>query len=224
VKELKKWLNGMLITSHFDRGDYGDLLTVMKRSAVMEMGIDPIVIPVVAPDVKEINADCSASFLALAQYVIDAGVPAICSDADMMFTGDMSDVWQYDFDVAYTVRDTKDYVNSGMWFYRPTDAGRRFVKLWMECVRKPSKSHRRTYGPGDQGALVHAIEMNTEAKLLALPCRVWNSTQYEWESFGPDTKAVHIKSELRDLVRGKDVRKPIYEHHHKLAEMWRAYL
>jgi len=214
----------MIVTSHFDRGDYGDLLTVMRRSAAATMGIIPVVLPVVAPKKKDINADCIAAFLPVAQYVIDAGVPAICSDADMMFTGNMTEVFDMDFDFAYTVRDTRDYVNAGMWFYRPTDAGRRFVKLWRQCVMNPSKEHRKKYGPAEQGALVQAIEMNTEAKLLALPCRVWNSTQYEWESFGPDTKAVHIKSELRDLVRGKEVRKPIYEHHHKLAEMWRAYL
>jgi hypothetical protein len=214
----------MIVTAHFDRGDYGDLLKVMRRSSIAAMGIDPTVIKVDAPRKKDINADCAAAFVPLARHVIDAGVPAICSDADMLFLGDMRDVFGLDFDIAYTVRNTPDFVNTGMWFYRPTDAARRFVKLWLQCLANPSKTHRRKYGPADQGAFVHALEMNTEAKLLPLPCRVWNATQYEWDSIGTDTKAIHIKSELRDLCLRGESKKPLRDYHHRLAGLWRAYL
>jgi hypothetical protein len=133
-------------------------------------------------------------------------------DSDTMVLRPLDDVWDAEFDLAYTVKTTSRFpFNSGVVFLRVGEASRQFAAAWQrENVRllEAPQEHqrwRRTYGGCNQAALGAMLEGGIvdrlDLRVLKLPCVEWNLEDSSWASFDPAlTRIVHLKSSLRRAV------------------------
>lgn len=139
------------------------------------------------------------------------GARLLLIDADTMILRNLDDVWDTEFDVAYTARDPKQSrfpYNSGVVFVRVRRSVRAWINDWYaENVRMLSDQghhavYRRKYGGINQAALGAMLERDQLAglKVLALPCREWNCEDSEWRRFNGETRIIHVKSQLRKVV------------------------
>jgi hypothetical protein len=128
-------------------------------------------------------------------------------DADAAILLPLDDVWDLDFDLAYTKRPStaKFPFNGGVLFVRVSNVTRAFFDLWerenARMLVEPAH-HRKwqaRYGGINQasfGYLTHSRSF--DLKLHALPCSEWNCEDSGWSQFDPDTtRILHIKSALR---------------------------
>lgn len=151
-------------------------------------------------------------------------------DADMMVLGDLSEVEQLDFDLAYTVRpDGSRYAfNSGTVFVRTSERMRDFYKLWYEkalqflSCEKLHAEWRPLYGGINQCALAWMLDNHAEGlKTQKLPCEIWNCENESWQYFSEETKVVHLVGDLRRrLMRLERSKTATIE---QLAKMWSGY-
>jgi hypothetical protein len=137
------------------------------------------------------------------------GACLLLLDADAFITRPLDDVWERDFDVAYTVKPAKFPHNAGVVFVRSSPQSRAFVELWRnENLRmfRDGAHHqhwRRKYGGINQASLGSVLESSVAAKvqILRLPCAEWNCEDSSWDHFDPEvTRIVHVKSALRRAV------------------------
>lgn len=155
------------------------------------------------------------------------------SDCDMLMTNRIDDVWEYDFDVAYTYRrkwkETGQGIpyNGGVIFTRPNERSTRFFKRWAEVNRmmvEDQQFHakwRKKYAGINQSAFGYLIENESDiCKLKELPCPTWNSVDESWTEFNKDTKMLHIKSQLRRCCLGSQ-RMP--SRLQPIVELWHWY-
>ena len=153
-------------------------------------------------------------------------------DCDMLMTGDLSDAFDFDFDVAYTRRLAKFPMNGGVVFARPTEAALAFFELWREWndrfYRDPAE-HRPwkvKYGGMNQAAFGKVVnDVEYDATVIALPCEVYNATDSDWGSVTDNTRMIHCKSNLRRAIfsrlpNGRNTR--YTEATIKLALQWQA--
>lgn len=151
--------------------------------------------------------DINRAFLTTAAMAWRSPDPVAVCDMDLMFLRPIEDVWERPFDVAVTRREWKSPWNTGLWFMRPTEAARTFVAEWAALARyfalhEPAEVER--HSGIDQAALARALDRNTQACVLELPCRHWNSTQSEWAQIDDETRVVHVKSALRRACFGSE--------------------
>jgi|GEM_PF-2050441 len=138
------------------------------------------------------------------------GARLLLMDADTMILRPLDDVWDRDFDIAYTVKEqTRFPFNSGVVFLRVSDRTRAFVEEWRRENRRmlgDSRHHqvwRKQYGGINQAALGYMLSKGDRAgvHLLTLPCCEWNCEDSSWARFDPaTTRIVHIKSGLRRAI------------------------
>jgi hypothetical protein len=135
----------------------------------------------------------------------------ILCDCDVIFLKDVSGVFKNTFDFAYTGRKhTKVPVNSGVVFVKNTAMAKKFFQHWTDTndLMQSNKSFY-TYWSSlcsgtNQPALYYLIKNKwiTGAKLLELPCRVYNSCEADWNTLRKDTCILHLKETLRNYLNG----------------------
>lgn len=178
--------------------------------------------------------DITESFLASAYYALKSKERLIVADVDLMFLKPVDDAFNHDFDIAITVRKDRDkYYNTGLWFCRPTDKAKLFIRLWIEeterLIKNAIKTNRWifTHGGVDQMSLHHILERNEKegfAKIKKLPCLIWNACQTEWDHVTNKTRVIHIKSKLRNWVLKHQTPREHLQSIRKLGSIWRTYL
>jgi len=144
----------------------------------------------------------------------------IFADCDMLCVGDVSPVFNMDFDVAYTVRNdhTNIPLNGGILFAKPTDAilfakptdaAVRFFDRWEEVDGKMYADWnfhcpwRIKYAGMNQASFGYLREHAAEVPgvtLLDLPTKIYNAVNTDWQRISSDTVFIHIKSKLRKAV------------------------
>ena len=152
-------------------------------------------------------------------------------DVDTMILRPLDDVWDREFDFAYTTkRGARLPFNAGVIGLRVSDRVRAFVTEWATenrrlLLQNPHKgaSHdwRHRYAGINQGALAHILgTMGSTLRIETLPCAEWNCEDSSWASYDPaTTRIVHVKSDLRvacfrpDQARGSLM---------PLVEQWRT--
>lgn len=219
----------MLVTGIFNREDrnYDQLLTVWERSAQEVMpGVPRKIIRLDPPVDTGREDDITYADATVMQWVLDNGEDCIVTDADIMFCGNMMDVFKKEFDIAVTTREYKSPYNSGVWYYRNTPGGRAFVESWISQTWRmwanEEKRAKPKHGGLDQASLAKAIK-KTKSKVIEIPCSLYNAEQSCWGKLSPNVRAVHIKSKLRQVCfgeQGLDVPDRV----HQIAEQWRSYL
>ncbi len=163
----------------------------------------------------------------------EEGARVLLIDADTMVLRSLDDVWANEFDLAYTVKASaiRFPFNSGVVFFRVSEATRRFAAAWQaENVRllESPKEHvvwRSKYGGCNQAALGAMLEGGVVARLglrvQALPCAEWNCEDSSWPAFSPErTRIVHLKSALR---RGVFSLGPMTIRLRPLVNLWRQF-
>ena len=135
------------------------------------------------------------------------GLYAIC-DIDIMFLSSIEPIKDLDFDIAVTVRDMPARYNSGVWFVR-LEKARPFLKSWRDELEREINNFDKEklwileWAGINQSSLATTIDQNSSINLVELPCLEWNATQSEWDRVTPQTKAVHLKGELRRMILGQ---------------------
>ena len=149
-------------------------------------------------------------------------------DADTFIARPLDPIWDQDFDLAYTAKQSRFPFNSGVVFVRVNDKTRRFFSEWEAVNRKMlvSGEHhmrwRAKYGGINQAALGQMLETGLAQRMdiLPVPCVEWNCEDSAWVNFDPDmTRIVHVKSKLRMAVFETKGR-VFGPHIAGLAEMW----
>lgn len=136
------------------------------------------------------------------------GARILLIDADTAILRPLDDIWERDFDLAYTERDrsvTRFPINGGVLFVRVSEAAKAFVEAWRIENRRmlTLKDWRATYGVFggiNQAAFMVTLKRIADvgATALGLPCREWNCEDSSWRHFDPaTTRILHIKSELK---------------------------
>ena len=219
----------MLVAGIFNREDrdYERLRIVWERSAQEAMtGVPRKIIQLTPPEDTGREDDITYADTAVMQWVLDNRRDCVVTDIDMMFTGNMMDVFKRQFDIAVTKRDYRAPYNSGVWYFRNTAGGRAFVKLWLRETWRMFNNEAKRANPGhgglDQASLFKAIK-KTKAKVIELPCELYNAEQTCWAELHPDVRAIHIKSKLRRVCFG-ETDLEVHENVYKIADKWRSYL
>lgn len=127
-------------------------------------------------------------------------------DADTMIVRPIDEIWQRDFDVAYTTKRARFPINGGVVFLRVSPRVRTFLQDWADANRRlladsdPEAGWRYTHGGVNQASLAQLL---TTAQvrglhLVELSCAEWNCEDSGWATFDPArTRILHIKSALR---------------------------
>lgn len=138
-------------------------------------------------------------------------------DGDVFFVNGIDDVWDRDFDIAYTVR--PEYIipiNGGVVFVRVTPETRAFMERWRQvnaAMYGDEVFHMEwkvKYGGLNQASFGCLLETwDHGLNLLTLPCTEWNCEDSAWGEFDPAfTRILHVKSGLRRLIFDGDVGPP----------------
>ena len=201
------------------KGMYEKLLRVFEESVrVYDPENDVIVKEVKPPQVK--TKHCfSSNTLKIAIWVeemkkLPEGHEICFIDCDMMVIKNPNDVFDLDFDIAYTKRPKpaghRLPVNGGVVFCRNTEKSRSFMMKWKEINdkmyndRKFHERYRKKYAGMNQSAFGYLMEHPQEwdAHLVPVECNTYNVCNESWHRVGhdPNIRIVHVKSQLRKMV------------------------
>ena len=132
-------------------------------------------------------------------------------DADTMVLRPLEAAFAEEFDVAYTARDGKWPVNSGVVFARVSGHVVGFFAAWRGLTEWVLDDVERNqvavdhFGGADQAALMMAVAMhrgNAALKFVALPGSVWNETRCRTDV--ESVAIAHLKGCLQLLLRQRD--------------------
>lgn len=126
-------------------------------------------------------------------------------DVDLIVLNDLSSIEEMDFDLAYTIRRSDNYlpINSGVVFVRKSKKTMQFYQDWHDNVMfmlehpETYSVWTKKYGGINQCGLGMMLEESHTLKTLKLPCREWNMTSDLYMGFASSTKIVHVQSGLR---------------------------
>ncbi len=167
------------------------------------------------------------------------GARLLLIDADIMILRPLDDIWDREFDLAYTIRKapvqvgSKDYLfpfNLGVMFWRVSPRVRSFVRAWRDrnhqLFENPGDhlAWRKRFGGVNQAAFGQLLEEGGAGALalLELGCEEWNCEESAWDRFDPArTRIVHLKSALRRSVFSPFYRTEGPAAMLDLAERWR---
>jgi hypothetical protein len=229
-----------IITVQFDfegTMDYTRLLRVFEKSAARYMPNAKFIshripAPKVPVNVSHTHFTSNTVKLEIWKEEMDrADEPIVFADCDMLATGDLSTVFEKDFDVALTDRYGQKYpINGGMVYAKPNDRAREFLALWAQANRRlyedpqEHKIWRDKYAGMNQASLGFVLEKyKFDAKVIQIPCSRWNACDADWVNFDEDVKVCHIKGRMRRAVLSQMQIADMQPHLRKIAEIWRTY-
>lgn len=234
----------MILVTHLfpDQEEYQKLLCVFKESAFQTMsGVNIKIVETERPVLTEEQTTnhrevhhyyTSQAFIDLANVVLDLNEEVAVCDVDLMFLRSVNDFWaKYPHaDMAFTRREYKHPLNTGIWFYRPTKNSKRFVKKWIQytkdLTRNFAKGKRKLINLDsgiDQASLRLTMETCPKISRRWLPCVEWNATQSEWHHITPDTRVIHVKSLLRDVIMGRKELPESREYLQPIVDKWKRH-
>ncbi|MCY4020424.1 MAG: hypothetical protein OXG39_13530 [Chloroflexi bacterium] len=150
-----------------------------------------------------------ARSIAWLDYLKEAGDHTIFLDSDILINGDLSSVFDCDFDVSLTYRDEDKWpINAGVNFAHGgrLEGAAHFHRRWLGRFR--GQHHRGSVWGGDQDALreiFSAVDFARDdifchdlddTKVLFLPCSTYNfstSIKCEMDGHYPEKKVLHFK-------------------------------
>ncbi len=218
------------------RGKYARLLDVCCASIKRNVPDAEIIVRSMAAPTQINRKKCFASnTLKIGVWIeemnkCNEGDNIIFSDCDMMYLKSPFDVFSQDFDLAYTMRPRKTPpVNGGIVFIKNNERARALMELWRKINDKmyhDEKFHTRyrtKYAGMNQAAFGWILENPKEhnAKMIGVPCEIYNSCNETWHRINDNTRIVHIKGELRESCISGKVRMPSTT---MATRIWNSYL
>ena len=215
--------------SHPTKKQFFYMLEVLKLSFQENMPESRLEVHLVKPPIKggkSWTITANNHKLPLWNDIVQSATePVALIDCDMMLLGDISDVFDEDYDVAYTVRPGPLPFNAGAMFVRPTEPARDYFTRWLAINNKMYSdvhfhgAYRRKYGGLNQAAMGYLLEQNEyHAKVRTLPGRKYNACHGQWGV--PENKLVHIKDKLRRSMFGEQ---PVQASMKKIVKKWHSY-
>jgi hypothetical protein len=136
------------------------------------------------------------------------GDRVVMMDADTVVLQSLSPAYDQDFDIALTRRTSTQWpYNGGVVFVRVNNRSRAFIRKWGEIDEQMyldddfHQPYKRKYKGQNQASLGWMVEHDDGAtQIVELPCAVWNACNDDWMRFGPHTRVLHVKSQLRRAV------------------------
>jgi hypothetical protein len=154
------------------------------------------------------------------------GSQVLIVDADTFVVGNLDELWETEFDFAYTGREQSRFpLNAGVIAVRVNDASRAFMSAWSardksffnnDAARMP---WRERYGGYNQASLGSLLEGGYPAgvRVGRVPCSKWNCEDSSWAGFGSTTRIVHVKGALRTSIFGTGWKRDLAP----LVRLWR---
>jgi len=129
-------------------------------------------------------------------------------DCDMMFMGDISDVFEQDFDVGYIARpDPRIPINGGVIFVKINERSLDFFKQYREANDRMYKDkmfhnvYKSKYHGMNQAAFGYMLEnYKGGAKVVAFPSEIYDACEDTWSTAMEKAKVIHFKGRLRRLT------------------------
>lgn len=227
----------VFVTVQFDYGgntSYKRLLDVFVKSinaTMPEAEVKSICIP--APRIQSFKRGMTSNTEKLKIWVNELenfpeGEHIIFADCDMLAVKDISDIWEKDFDIAVTERKHSHYRwNGGIVFVKNNERSREFFRLWLKINMEMYTNYRmhepwrRKYAGMNQAAFGYVMEKEKfRAKLINVPCLIWNCCNEDWGRIDPDTRLIHIKGGLRKACLNLMRVNPSLVN---IVNMWRQY-
>jgi hypothetical protein len=158
-----------------------------------------------------------------ARRIRETDVPIVLADLDTLFFHDVGHVFEKDFDIAFTT-DTGNSggrVNTGVVFVRNTEASNAFFKMWVDIDNRmlvDADYFNYVAGVCGEGAWKGGWNQRSlfmllanggfTAKLLFLPCYIYNCHGKVWEKFDEKkTCVLHIMNETVRAIIGEKKKK-----------------
>lgn len=160
----------------------------------------------------------------------EIGDNIVFSDCDMLYLKSPFDVFEREFDIAYTERPRKTPpVNGGIVFVKNNERSLGLMELWkkindrMYNDEKFHSKYRTKYAGMNQAAFGWILENPSEhsARMIGVPCEVYNCCNETWHRINDNTRIVHIKGELRESCISGKVRMPSTT---MATRIWNTYL
>jgi hypothetical protein len=130
-------------------------------------------------------------------------------DCDMVILRDLAEGFCEkggSWDVAWTRRSGRNYINGGTVFCRNTQGTRDFMAKWCDVNdyifsdRQRLERHLNAHLGLNQTAL-HKMLVNNmipeTCRIVDLPCLRYNCCDQHWHEFGPHVSVLHVKSALQ---------------------------
>lgn len=137
------------------------------------------------------------------------GARVLLIDADTAIVRPLDCVWNWPFDVAYTIRPSsyKLPLNGGVVFVYVNDRSKAFMANWaavnrqMVSDRALHSKWRKKFGGINQASFGCVRDQAPTVRFWMLPCVEWNCEDSSWPDFSPEvTRILHVKSLLRRCV------------------------
>lgn len=157
------------------------------------------------------------------------GARILLIDADTFLVNPIDDIWDLDFDIAYTTKRSTFPFNLGMVFVRATVSAKQFFAAWTtenrHMLQKKAihRQYRERFGGINQASFGRTLETPAVrgVNLVGIPCSTWNCEDSSWEGFDPArTRIVHVKSALRRAIFDNDREAMARPGVSRLVEMW----
>jgi len=148
-------------------------------------------------------------------------------DCDMLLIGPLFDVFEKDFDIAYTKREEwhKLPLNGGAIYVKVNNKTRLFFNMFKEINNKMynnpefHQKWRDKYAGINQAAFGYLLEnKDYNARIIDIPCSKWNVCRFKQESVDKDARLIHFKGSLRKALFSKD---PVPKDIEFLVKKWK---
>ena len=206
-----------IITVQFDypgMNSYERLLKVFRaslRKQVPSVDLEEIKIPIPKNDVPGNTQGWSSNTAKLRAWVSRMATlneSAVFCDCDMFCLRDFREVFDLDFDIAYTDRSiTKFPLNGGVVFVKSTERTKAFFAEWLtvnELMYRNKRLHsvwRKQYAGMNQTAFGYLLHHGkSEAQIVSVPCSKYNACDEHWGTALKESALVHVKGNLRTHV------------------------
>jgi alpha-N-acetylglucosamine transferase len=134
-------------------------------------------------------------------------------DADTIVLKELDHVFDNQFDIAYTKQPTNSKIrlNTGVLFVKVNDRTKRFFHDWRainERMQADEVFHKKwhpNFHGMDQTSFGYMTKQRTFAKLIGLPCEMYNACGVKmWANLNDKTHVLHIKAQLREACLSVD--------------------
>lgn len=166
--------------------------------------------------------------------ILNSNNPVLLIDCDLLFLDNISEIFNTDYDIVLTSRDySETKYNAGVIYFDSNNKTKEFISEWYRLSKEEFdinnpiwKSILKRAKGATQSTLTYMIENNKTfgCKIGYLPCKIWNCAGSDFDKFSKDTKILHIKSELRQLIFEEKIKNNNYIRILTfLKQLWKKY-
>lgn len=240
-KTYKKKSSGVnFIITHFDYdsdGVFSKLADVLQYSISKNVPGSRVIREVLqAPEDPNVARSFLSNTLKLESWMqvlwgLEEESKVVFIDADTLVTGDITPLFDQDFDIAYTSRTHSSFpINGGVIFVKRNERAILFLQKFKEVNnemfndREFHKIWQKKYAGMNQAAFGWMLEnYKKPVKLLSVPCSIYNACNEDWPKLKGEEKIIHIKGGLRKYLFSDQSKEINISEFGPALPIWRKY-